>query len=108
MRSLARRAKKRKKGNKLAAGALRAIIRGRVQGVFFRDFTERNAHRLGLNGYVRNQADGSVEVVAEGDKGKLEQLLELLKEGPPAASVQGVEVSWGEPSGKFSGFAVRY
>jgi acylphosphatase len=63
---------------------------------------------LKLNGYVRNQRDGSVEVTAEGDKAKLESLLELLKEGPPAASVRDVEVSWKEPEGKFNGFGVRY
>ena len=61
-----------------------------------------------MTGYVRNQRDGSVEVVAEGERDKLERLLELLKQGPPAASVQDVEVSWGEPGGKYQGFGVRY
>ena len=61
-----------------------------------------------MTGYVRNQRDGSVEVAAEGDKDKLERLLELLKEGPPAASVRDVEVNWKEPEGKFNGFGVRY
>ena len=65
--------------------SLRAVVRGRVQGVFFRDFVRRHADQLNLRGYVRNLPDGGVEVVAEGERPALERLLEYLKEGPPAA-----------------------
>lgn len=89
--------------------SLHAIVRGRVQGVFFRAFVQNHATKLGLKGYVRNIAhSGGVEVVAGGDKGKLEKLLQSLHKGPPAARVDEVEVSWGEYSGDFSGFSIRH
>ncbi|MCS7275961.1 MAG: acylphosphatase [Dehalococcoidia bacterium] len=87
--------------------SLRAIVRGRVQGVGFRDFVWRRARFLGLSGYVRNLPDGrSVEVVAEGERQALEQLLEYLREGPRAARVDEVEVHWGQPSGGYPDFAI--
>ncbi len=87
--------------------ALRAIVRGRVQGVGFRDFVWRRARFLGLVGYVRNLPDGrSVEVVAEGRRDDLEQLLEFLRSGPPAAHVEQVDVEWGEASDRFRRFLV--
>jgi len=87
--------------------SLRAIVRGRVQGVGFRDFVWRRARFLGLAGYVRNLPDGrSVEVVAEGPRQALEQLLEFLWEGPRAARVDQVDVEWGEASDRFRDFLV--
>jgi acylphosphatase len=87
--------------------ALRAIVRGRVQGVGFRDFVWRRARFLGLVGYVRNLPDGrSVEVVAEGQRDDLEQLLEFLRSGPPAARVEQVDVEWGEASDRFQRFVI--
>jgi acylphosphatase len=88
--------------------SLQANIRGRVQGVFFRDFVRIHAGRLGLSGYVRNLPDGSVEVRAEGDRADLEKLLEHLKKGPPAARVEEVRVEWSASAGKYLGFDVRY
>ena len=89
--------------------AVRAIVHGRVQGVFFRDFTSQHARRLGLRGYVRNLSSGSaVEVVAEGEPDKLKELIARLKEGPPRAAVDRVDVTWREPGGDYSGFSVRY
>jgi acylphosphatase len=79
-------------------------IYGQVQGVFFRASTEAEARRLGLTGWVRNRPDGSVEVVAEGPKAKLEELLAWCRHGPPRAQVDRVEVEWGEAGGEFSGF----
>jgi acylphosphatase len=87
--------------------ALRAIVRGRVQGVGFRDFVWRRARFLGLVGYVRNLPDGrSVEVVAEGQRDDLEQLLEFLRSGPPAARVEQVDVEWGEATDRFQRFVI--
>ena len=65
-------------------------IRGRVQGVFFRDSTRRVAESLGITGHAINLSDGDVEVLACGDEASLEQLGEWLKEGPPHARVDDV------------------
>jgi acylphosphatase len=87
---------------------LSAIVHGRVQGVFFRDFTRREANALGLKGYVRNVPDGSVEVVAEGPAEMVERLLRQVNVGPSSARVDRVEVEWEEPRGEFRRFEVRY
>lgn len=68
----------------------RFIVRGRVQGVFFRASTREQALRLGVRGYAKNLADGSVEVLACGNDGALEQLERWLQRGPPAARVEHV------------------
>jgi len=87
---------------------MRAIIHGRVQGVFFRDFTLTHAMGLGLVGYARNLWDGSVEVVAEGDREALESLLKQLYVGPSSARVEKIDLEWNKPRGEFSSFEVRY
>jgi acylphosphatase len=89
--------------------ALRAVVRGRVQGVGFREYVFVRARFLGLSGYVRNLPDGrSVEVVAEGERGDLEQLLEHLREGPRLSRVEGVEADWGEATDAYEGFGVGF
>jgi acylphosphatase len=70
---------------------LHATVHGRVQGVGFRWFVCREARILGLTGYVANQAGGSVELAAEGDRARLERLLELLRGGPDGSHVDRVE-----------------
>ena len=93
----------------MATAALHAIVRGRVQGVNFRDFVYRRAISLGLTGYVRNLPDmRSVEVVAEGQRERLELLREQLREGPRGARVVSVEVQWGEGSGHYTQFRVAF
>ncbi len=87
---------------------LRALVRGQVQGVFFRDFTHIHAQRLGLVGWVRNPSDGNtVEVIAEGPHLALEQLLGHLRQGPPEANVIQVDVEWAAASHEFNLFEVR-
>jgi len=71
----------------------RFLVRGRVQGVGFRWFVEREAHILGIAGWVRNNHDGSVEVHAEGTRDQLSGLHSRLREGPRAARVDSVEVA---------------
>jgi acylphosphatase len=85
---------------------LHAFVYGRVQGVFFRSFVVGCARELGLTGYVQNIVDGSVEVMAEGNRQDLEKLVSLLKEGPPSARVIKVDNSWSEYTGRYSGFNV--
>ncbi len=88
---------------------LQAIVKGIVQGVGFRYFAVYQAQRLGgLTGYVRNLKDGSVEVVAEGDKEKLERLLTQLRRGPTGAFVERVEVFWEQPTDEFTSFGIRW
>jgi len=88
--------------------AFRAVVYGLVQGVNYRYFVQRNAESLGLTGYVCNLDDGSVEVVAEGDKEKLAQLIAKLKAGPRAARVERVDMEWGEYSGKYRDFGIVF
>jgi acylphosphatase len=88
--------------------SLQATVYGFVQGVFFRAFVSRQAKRLGVAGYVRNLPGGEVEVIAEGEKSKLEELVSHLKAGPPAARVERVVTNWAEYSGSYSGFSIRY
>lgn len=76
--------------------------------VGFRAFVHREATRLGLNGHVRNLPAGDVEVVAEGDEQLLRALVDLLREGPRAARVMGVDLSWEEPGGEPRGFRIGW
>lgn len=88
---------------------MRAIVKGIVQGVGFRYFTVYQAQRIGgVTGYVRNLRDGNVEVVAEGEKDKLEQLLAQLQKGPRGARVTSVDVFWEQPTGEFTNFGIRW
>jgi acylphosphatase len=87
---------------------LSAIVHGRVHGVFFRDFTRRQARSLGLTGYVRNLPDGTVEAVAEGPQEALKKLLEQLRIGSPEARVDRVDAQWTDHSGEFDRFEVRF
>ena len=79
-------------------------ISGRVQGVFFRASAETEAKRLGLTGWVRNRPDGSVELVAEGAKTRLDDLLAWCRHGPPRAEVEDVQAEWGTFTGEFPNF----
>lgn len=87
---------------------LTARVYGRVQGVGFRAFTQRRAGQLGLSGWVRNEPDGSVRVVAEGPRSTLRQFLDYLHQGPGVGRVERVETDWSAPDGGFASFKVRY
>ena len=84
----------------------RVVIRGRVQGVFFRAETRDRARSLGLRGWVRNVPDGTVEAVFEGERERIESLLVWCRRGPALADVDDVEVHWESPEGEV-GFAAR-
>jgi acylphosphatase len=86
---------------------LEARVVGRVQGVGFRVFVARQAWRLGLTGWVRNETDGAVSVVAEGERTDLEAFLEAIGEGPPGAAVTDVRATWASAIGGAGDFEIR-
>jgi len=87
---------------------LECKIKGRVQMVMFRDFVQRKATRLGLSGTVQNMSDRTVQVVAEGEEDKLQELLSLLHKGSIFSRVDKVEEKLRQPKGEFSGFRIVY
>lgn len=87
--------------------ARRYVVTGRVQGVGFRFFTENVAHRLGLSGYVKNCADGTVEAYAVGDAAALEEFKKHLAEGPRSARVDHVQEFEEQVSRNYSRFVVE-
>jgi acylphosphatase len=84
----------------------RVVARGNVQGVFFRDATQREAKSAGVAGWVRNRSDGAVEAVFEGDEPAVERMVEFARRGPRRADVEDLEVVDEDPEG-LSGFDVR-
>jgi acylphosphatase len=84
------------------------FVSGRVQGVFFRQNTLERAKSFGLFGWVRNTEDGRVEAVFEGDKEKIEKIIEWMKVGPPLSKVENVEVLWEDYKGEFDDFEIKY
>jgi len=90
-----------------AIEARRFLVRGRVQGVGFRWFVEREAHILGVAGWVRNNADGGVEVLAQGTRDQLLGLRSRLRQGPRAARVDAVDESEAPPAPGLSSFRIE-
>ena len=86
---------------------LEAHVHGRVQGVGFRYFVLEEAARLRLTGWVANDRDGAVSLIAEGPRPVLDELLALLRNGPPAARVDRVDTVWSSATGEFTRFGVR-
>jgi acylphosphatase len=99
--------KEEKKAELLKARA-HVYVSGRVQGVFFRSETQDEARRQDITGWVRNLADGRVEAVFEGEKDKVEALVEFCRRGPPGARVSKVDVTWEDYTGQFRSFAMRF
>lgn len=87
---------------------VRVRISGLVQGVFFRASTRDVARRLGLTGWVRNLADGSVEALFEGDSDNVKEVIRWCQKGPPGARVMDVDEEWLEYKGEFNDFVIRY
>jgi acylphosphatase len=90
------------------AKRVHVIVEGRVQGVFFRAFTKDEAVRLGLAGWVRNRADGSVEALVEGDSSAVGKMVRWFHQGSPNASVKKVHVTEEEPVGETGVFEIHY
>jgi acylphosphatase len=86
--------------------ARRAVVHGRVQGVFFRDTVRRAAQQRGVSGWAANRPDGTVEVWLEGESDAVDSMLRVLHDGPPRAEVERVDVDEVEPQA-LSGFEIR-
>ena len=84
------------------------VVNGLVQGVGYRYFVMREAHKLGLKGFVKNLYSGEVLTVAEGEKAIVEELVKKIKVGPIHASVKSCKVDWQEPKNEFTEFEVRF
>jgi acylphosphatase len=87
---------------------LHAIVSGRVQGVFYRAWTQDTCAEMGLTGWVKNRSDGGVEILAEGARPKLDQLVRLCHQGPAAAQVTDVETEFSPAKGDLVNFQIRY
>jgi acylphosphatase len=97
---------RRRNDNGAMTLARHLVIHGRVQGVWYRGWAVDTAGALGLAGWVRNRRDGTVEAVVQGDGEAVERFTALAREGPPAASVERIDVSEDEPAA-LSGFEQR-
>lgn len=84
------------------------FVSGRVQGVFFRDSCQRKAKKLRVTGWVKNLPDGRVEILVEGEKEKVESMLNWARKGPIFAKVEGVQVHFEEYQGEFRDFEITY
>ncbi len=84
------------------------FVSGRVQGVAYRYFAQKWAGALSLSGWVRNLADGRVEVMAEGEEAALGSFVERLREGPRMAVVEGLDLLWEEPAGEAGAFRIEF
>jgi acylphosphatase len=87
--------------------ALQIIVKGKVQGVFFRSFVKDIAKKLGIRGFVRNQIDGTIEIVAEGPDEALQQLIKACIKGPPGAEVKDIKTTKQKDEG-FKNFDILY
>ena len=87
---------------------VRVVVRGRVQGVAFRHYTSLRAEKLGVSGWVRNLADGSVEGLFEGDETAVQALVEWCHSGPPAARVERLDVCQEQYLGEFDDFSITF
>jgi len=90
----------------MALKQLHILVRGRVQGVYFRASAQREARRLGVCGWVKNRSDGSVEIVAEGEETSVRELHGWAQKGPSAARVDRVETRWRSYTGEHSEFRI--
>jgi acylphosphatase len=84
------------------------VVSGRVQGVFFRAYSQREAVLLGVTGWVKNLFDGRVEIMAEGEKEQVKRLIAAVKQGPPQAYVEDADVEWLEIEGEFEDFKITW
>lgn len=82
------------------------VVRGRVQGVYYRASAQREARQYGLTGWVKNRSDGSVEMVVEGEEDAVKDFLSWAQQGPSTARVEKVETRWRSYTGEFTDFRI--
>lgn len=87
---------------------IHVFISGFVQGVLFRNWTQRQAQELVLVGWVKNLPDGRVEAIFEGEKDRIEEMVKRCHKGPMAAKVEKIEVDWGKATGEYQVFSIKY
>jgi len=92
----------------MAKARAHIFISGRVQGVFFRAYTQKAARARNILGWVMNTRDGRVEAVLEGEKEQVEDMINWCHQGSPMSDVTRVDVEWQEYTGEFNDFSVRY
>jgi acylphosphatase len=83
------------------------LVKGRVQGVFFRDSTQKEAQKRSIVGWIRNLPDGCVEAVFEGEKEKVGAMIDVCRVGPPRAIVTSIDVTWEKITGLYDSFRIR-
>ena len=93
---------------KTAMKRIHAVVKGKVQGVFYRELVRREAEGLGVSGYARNLKDGTVEIVAEGEEKQLREFEKKFRKGPLMAFVSEVDMKEEQATGEFEGFDIRY
>jgi acylphosphatase len=91
----------------MANKAVQLIVRGRVQGVYFRASAQRECRRLGATGWVKNRSDGNVEMLVEGDENVIRDVMAWAQRGPSASRVEYVDVRWKSYTGEFDDFEIR-
>jgi acylphosphatase len=96
------------KGQETQKVRVRVIVRGRVQGVFFRYSVREMANQFGVFGWVKNRWDGAVEALFEGDQGRVKEMIDWCHKGPPDAHVQRVDTDREEYLGEFDHFSITY
>ena len=84
------------------------FVSGRVQGVWFRENTQKKAQKLRVTGWIKNLVDGRVEAIFEGEREKIEEMIKWVSKGPFLAKVNGLDVEWQEYKGEFENFGIRY
>ena len=90
----------------MAQKRIQLVVRGRVQGVYFRASAQREARRLGLTGWIKNRNDGAVEVLAEGEEDQVKDFLAWSQHGPSTARVDKVETRWRSYTGEYPDFRI--
>ena len=91
----------------MAQMRIQLVVRGRVQGVYFRASAQREARQLGLTGWVKNRTDGAVELLAEGEEDQVKDFLAWAQHGPSTARVDKVETRWRSYTGEYPNFRIR-
>ena len=92
----------------MATKRIHATVKGKVQGVFYREFVRREAEALGVSGFARNLKDGTVEIVAEGEEKQLKEFEKKFRKGPLMAFITDVDLKEEHATGEFDGFDIRF